>query len=186
MFTFIRQCVQSVGNTTGLFRLPIFNRFVFDDAKLDTEINNKRDISLKINNNANVKDEIKRSKGILRTIFDGLKGNDSNSFNFIFVRSVQETQGVTDTTNKISNYIRGLFVEAGSLAETDRRGDYYRTQIDVIQTEGLSLRHLLIFVKLLSACFVRDFVIRRFLVAREELVLKSCITRDLLLESKIN
>ena len=47
-------------------------------------------------------------------------------------------------------------------------------------------RGLLIFIRILTTSFVRDFVLRRFLKAKDEIVLKSCITREINLESKIN
>jgi len=45
---------------------------------------------------------------------------------------------------------------------------------------------LLLFVRIITGLFVRDYILKRFLIAREELVLKSCITREIILESKIN
>jgi hypothetical protein len=71
-------------------------------------------------------------------------------------------------------------------SETTRQADFYRKESNTVRAEGSLFRHLLIFVRILTASVVRDFILRRFLVAREELVLKSCITIDLKLESKIN
>ena len=184
--TFIRQCVQNVRNTMSLARLPVFLRFVNDNIRITEEIKNNRELSRKCEDEAKASEEIKRSQGLFRNIYDNLTGTEKISFSVLFVRSISETQGITDTIQKLGAYIRGLYVEAGSMAEPIRWGDFYRVEKNTVQAEGALFRGLLIFVKLLSTSIVRDFVLRRFLIAREELVLKSCITRDLILESKIN
>jgi len=74
---------------------------------------------------------------------------------------------------------------AGSNAETERKLDYKRFESDTVQAEGKANRGLLLFVKIVTQVFIRDYLLRRFLAAREELVLKSCITRDMVLDSKI-
>ena len=186
MFSFFRQCVQNVGNSTGISRLPVFNRFMIDNVKTITGFNNKRDINRKFVDTANSNELINRSQGFIRGIIDNIKGTDTNSYNFVFIRTLQDTQSATDTFQQYRSYIRCLYVEAGSIAETTRHGDLYRTVSDTVQAEGSVLRQLFIFIKLVSASIVRDFIIRRFLVAREELVLKSNVTRELTLESKIN
>jgi len=186
LFSFFRQCVMNVGNTTGFARMPIFNRFIFNNANVITGLNNNRDINRLFVDTAKSNDLIKRSQGFIRGIIDSIKGTDNISYNFIFIRTLQDMQGITDTFQQYRNYIRCLYVEAGSIAETTRQGDLYRSASDIVQAEGSVLRHLFIFIKLVSASIVRDFIIRRFLVAREELVLKSNVTRNLFLESKIN
>jgi hypothetical protein len=41
-------------------------------------------------------------------------------------------------------------------------------------------------VRIATTLFVRDFLLRRFLKAKPELVIKSCISREIIIESKIN
>jgi hypothetical protein len=79
-----------------------------------------------------------------------------------------------------------LYEEACSNAEPTRQIEYYRIEKDTVKAEGIALKGLLIFVKILTTSLVRDFILWRFLIAREELVLKSCIAREIILESKIN
>ena len=186
MFSFFRQCLINAGNSTGLSRLPVFNRFITDSTNSITGINNKRDIIKNIDDTANSNDEKKVSLGFIRGIIDSIKGTDTNSYNFIFVRTVQDTQGVTETFKQYRDYVKCLYVEAGNIAETVRQGEYYRTESETVQVEGSALRQLFIFIKLVSASIVRDFILRRFLIAREELILKSKVTVELTLESKIN
>jgi hypothetical protein len=72
-----------------------------------------------------------------------------------------------------------------SITETSRQGEFYRKETDTVNADGSAFRGLIIFVRILTTSFVRDFLLRRFLIAREELVLKSCITREITLDSKI-
>ena len=101
-------------------------------------------------------------------------------------RELKETQGIIDTFKQIRDYIRCLKIETAIIAETERSGEFYRTESDTVNIEGFSFRHLLIFIKLFSVSMVRDFILKRFLVSKEQIELKSLITINLTLESKIN
>jgi hypothetical protein len=186
LFSFFRQCVETVGNSIRLARLPMFSRCVSDEIKASDEIKNNRELNIKFVDTAVIADTANRSQGFVRTVIESVKIVDDFDFTVLFIRTLHETQGANDNFQQVRNYIRCLYVEAGNLAETACRGNFYRTVQDTVQAEGSAFRHLLIFVKILTTSFVRDFIIRRFLVAREELVLKSCVTRELTLESKIN
>jgi hypothetical protein len=133
-----------------------------------------------------VNDEARRSQGFIRNLSDNITGTDNAFFQVLFVRSISETPKITDTMKQWGEYIRGLYDLAENTAEASRQGEFYRNETETVQAEGSVFRGLLIFVKILTTSLVRDFVLRRFLIAREELVLKSCVTREILLESKIN
>jgi hypothetical protein len=186
LFSFFRQCIETVGNSTVLSRLPMFARFISDEIKASDEIKNNKELNIKFVDTAVNADTANRSQGFIRTVIESVKIADDFDFTVLFLRTIQETQGITDTFQQVRNFIRYLYVEAGNLAETACCGNSYRTVNDTVQAEGAAFRHLLIFVKILTTSLVRDFIIRRFLIAREELVLKSCVTRELTLESKIN
>jgi hypothetical protein len=53
------------------------------------------------------------------------------------------------------------------MAKTTHGGEYYRFQADTVQAQGTVFRALLIFIKLLTTCFVRDYLLRRFLKSNE-------------------
>ena len=186
LFTFFRLCLETVGNSIGFSRLPFFNRFVNDDINANSTIKGSREINRKCDDVIGISDNANRSQGFIRAITENILTNDYFDFSVLFVRNLQDTQTVTDTFHQIRDFIRFLFEEAASMAETNRNGDFYRTEKDIVNVDGFSFRHLLIFIKLVSACFIRDFLLRRFLIAREELVLKSKISLELSIESKIN
>jgi hypothetical protein len=104
----------------------------------------------------------------------------------LFLRSLPETARLTDSESHWGAYVRGLRTEAASIAETRHGGEYYRKQADTVQAAGIPFRSLLIFVRLVTTSLIRDFILRRFLKSNEELVLKSCVCRELMLESTIH
>jgi hypothetical protein len=86
----------------------------------------------------------------------------------------------------LGDYLRGIYTEAGSVAETRHEGEYYREIEDTAGSTAFSLRHLFIFLRLATLSLVRDYLLSRFLRSRDELVLKSPVTKELELESVIH
>jgi hypothetical protein len=84
------------------------------------------------------------------------------------------------------SFIRGLFINAGSKAETSHKANYHRFQKDKVQAQGLVFRGLLLFVRIITKVFIRDYIWGRFLKARQDLTLKSAISREITLESKLS
>jgi hypothetical protein len=130
--------------------------------------------------------ETQRSQGFYRKAYEGIGGTDAMSFPVLFLRSLPEAVRLTDSKTQWAAYVRGLRTEAASMAETRHGGEYYRKQTDTVQAAGMPFRSLLIFVRLLTTAFVRDFLLRRFLKSNEELVLKSPVSRELILDSTIH
>jgi hypothetical protein len=120
-----------------------------------------------------------------RVLF-GLAGNGDSTGSFINrMRVIQDRGTAGDETGHTADYLRGLFIEAGNMAETTHRAEYYRKQQDMAHSEAVPLRHLFIFIRLLTGAYIRDYITGRFLKSRDELVLKSPVTREIEVESKI-
>jgi hypothetical protein len=84
------------------------------------------------------------------------------------------------------HYVRTL-IQGVTLADTGKPAVAYRRRAaETVQARGSVFRSLFIFVRLLTVSFVRDFIIRRFLKSNEELILKSCVCREIELDSKIH
>ena len=184
--TFFRNCFDSVKNNMSLLRLPVFMRITKENTGIASEIENKRELSRKCDETVSVNEEVKKNRGILRIIIENLTVTENASYPVLFICKIAETQGITDTIKQWGAYIRGLYDIADNLSANSRQGEFYRKENDNVQAVGSVFRGLLIFVRIFTTSFVRDFIIRRFLIAREELVLKSCITRELTIDSKIN
>jgi hypothetical protein len=129
---------------------------------------------------------INRIQTLFRKSGVTVKASMENSRRFDGKRVTQNLLGATGVTAHKGQYLRGLYARAGGLAETSHSGEYYRKQTDTACIEGVSLRHLFIFIRLITTGFVRDFIIRRFLKSNEELVIKSKVSREIEIDSKIH
>ena len=185
LFTFFRQCFETISNTIGISRLPVFNRYINNDLLVNETVNNNREINIKCDDVINNSDLTNRSQGFNRAITENIITNDTKDYTVLILRTIQETQNITDKFQQVRDYIRCLKIETSIIAETERSGDFYRTESETVNVNGFSFRHLLIFIKLLSASLVKDFILKRFLVSKEQIELKSLITKDLRIESKI-
>jgi hypothetical protein len=124
--------------------------------------------------------------GFFRVLF-GAGGSADGAGRFVDrLRLVQDTEAVEDATGHAADYLRGLFVEAGTIAETTHKAAYRRKQQDTAQSEAVSLRHLFVFVRLVAGAFIRDYIIGRFLKSREEIVIKSPVRREITLDSRLH
>jgi hypothetical protein len=121
-----------------------------------------------------------------RTLF-GVGGSGDSTGRFIDrMRVIQDTETIKDDTGHTADYLRGLFVEAGTIAETKHRAEYHRKRQDTAYSEAVPLRHLFIFIRLITGAYIRDYIIRRFLKSREEVIIKSPVCRDLTLDSRLH
>jgi hypothetical protein len=103
----------------------------------------------------------------------------------IKIRRIQEGINVTDTMCHLKTFIRGLIDIAGVESEAKAGWVQFRKISDTVQAAGIVFRGLLLFVRIVTVAFVRDYLLSRFLKAGQELVLKSAICREIVLESKI-
>jgi hypothetical protein len=186
METFYRKCLMNVSNSMLLSRSPVFIRSAIEQITAAMGIAENRSLSRKCAENVTAETIAKRFQGFYRKAQEGVKGIDNYSFPVLFMRSLPETAAAADIAGHWGAYIRGLRVEAASRAETRHSGEYYRKKTETVGAEGAALRHLGIFIRLVTVGLVRDFLIGRFLKAREEIVLKSPVCREITIESRIH
>ena len=129
---------------------------------------------------------IKRLLTICRKILDALQSFDGVSFLLLFIRSLHETITLTDTLRHWGAYYRGLLDITEAESEVKIGWILLAKIIDTVQAAGSVFRGLILSVRIVTGLFVRDYLLRRFLIAREELILKSAVCREIVLESKIN
>jgi hypothetical protein len=124
--------------------------------------------------------------GFFRALFGFVDGGDSAGSFIGRLRVIDDTENAEDAAGRVADYLRGLFVEAGNMAETTHRGTYCRTQQDTAGSEGVALRHLCIFLRLLTGAYIRDYIIGRFLKSKEELIIKSPVCREIVIDSRLH
>jgi hypothetical protein len=131
-------------------------------------------------------DSTARQRGFIRTLVTAVTAADYAGKVIALLRGIQEEVSALGEAGHLGDYIRGLYTEAGSMAETTHRAEYHRKQQDTAYSEAVPLRHLFIFIRLITGSYIRDFFIGRFLKYREEIVIKSPVCRELILDSKVH
>ena len=167
-------------------RKPEFFRSVIENINTGSELKNKREIKRNIVETKNITETIARYRGFTSIIIDNLFSTDDMKSNVLIIRTIKNTQIVSDVFTKINEYFCKLYEEAGIIEQIKKNGKFYRTESDTANADGSVFRKISIFIKLVSTCFIRDFLLKRYLIAREEIVLKSKVTLELTVESKIN
>jgi hypothetical protein len=98
---------------------------------------------------------------------------------------LSENVKANDIVRRIEGFYRGLFDNAQADGEA-RAGPVQFTKItDAVNAAAVAFRGIVLIVRIVTGVFIRDYLLRRFLKARSELVLKSAITRVINLESRI-
>jgi hypothetical protein len=126
-----------------------------------------------------------RFKGFYRLIKEAVIGTAHSTSPVLFLRSVVEKIKINDTVGRIQVFYRSVFDYAQADGEA-RAGPIQFTKIaDAVQAAGAVFRGLVLIVRIVTGVFIRDYLLMRFLKARSELVLRSAITREIILESRI-
>jgi hypothetical protein len=131
-------------------------------------------------------ESLTRGRGFFRTLLSPTSSFDIRGISFSRVRFIREGISAFTETGHTGDYIRGLYSEAASLAEHHHAGNYHRVNQDAAESGDVPLRSLFIFLRLVTAGLVRDYLIPRFLLANERLVLKSPVCRETVLDSRIH
>jgi hypothetical protein len=74
------------------------------------------------------------------------------------------------------------------VSNTDKQGRYAyygRLVHDGVRVLDFTVRRLWLVVRIVTTSFIRDFVLHRFLHAKEELVIKSRVCLELEIESRL-
>jgi len=182
----IRKCLLTVNASMKFNNLSLYLRNFTESISITMNKYEMRTLLRKCVDNLVINSVIKKFQHFIRINFERIFGFDVWSFQVLFIRSVPDTIIVTHFSRKWGAFIRGLRVNAHSIAETSHTGEFYRFNKDTVQTAGAVLRSLSLFVRIISKIVFRDYLIGRFLRAREELKLKSPICREINLESKID
>jgi hypothetical protein len=183
--TFCRECLMAVHTATEIDRFPVFIRIIGENIRL--AVANSVSLALKrlCSDNATVHTETIRISDVCREIMDGINGIDGQSCSIQFLRLLPDKVNAVHHASHWWAYVRGLIDFAGTEDETAQRMDYCRINTDTVKAEDNAVRKLLICIRLISKAVVKDLIINRFLKAKQEMVIKSCVVRELAIESRI-
>jgi hypothetical protein len=116
---------------------------------------------------------------------EAVQGFSKIVFPVIYLRSFHETSTVIETMRKAGEFFRDVKEKADIESEVKAGWVFFTRLTDTAQVTTNVIRGLILCVRIMTTALVRDFVLRRFLKARSELEIKSCVTREIILESKI-
>jgi hypothetical protein len=184
--TLYRKCAMTVHNSMKIKRYPSFIRTVADYIASATANSENRSLSRKCIESIAVNSETIRTLAIFHKILDSLNGIDNQAFSVLFVRSLPDTAIISDKNRHIGSFIRCPLAVSENTAETLHKAEYHRFNADRVQAKSSVLRNLFLYVRIITKVFVRDYILGRFLKARQDLVLKSAICRELTLDSKLS
>jgi hypothetical protein len=131
-------------------------------------------------------DSTGRRQGLIRTLLGAVSTQGIAEKVFTWFRGIRDEAAVFEEAGHWGDYLRGLYTEAGGITGTQYAGEYRRNIQETAGSMAVSPRRLFLFIRLVTAGLVRDYLIPRFLKAREELVLKSPVCRELVLDSRIH
>jgi hypothetical protein len=160
-------------------------RAVYTTVKSFTDIPVRRDIRLGVTDSANQTDTVKRGRGVFAFLGFGLGSHDHTGYTNAWGRTVPDRVSPGVENRHIADYHRNPQDGLSGTGEALRRGAYIRKQQDTAHSEAVLLRHLFMFIRLITGAYIRDFIIRRFLKSREEVIIKSPVCRELTLDSKL-
>jgi len=170
----------------GIDRVPEFFRNVAENIKVTMTKNESLEFSRYCNDSIKVFSINSAIHVIIRKIEEIFNSSDTQTFTMLYVRSLPETVQVTQTYRHLGDFFRGLPDKADNTAETRHETEYYRFTADKVLTAGSALRGLSMVIRIITRLFIKDYILGRFLKAREELTLKSAISSEIILESKID
>jgi hypothetical protein len=103
-----------------------------------------------------------------------------------YVRSVTQGVAVSDSQRRKAAYARTVSMTVSSAAAIRAVvGAICRFISDIEGVSAEALRGIIIVLRLAGLAGVRDYLLSRFLVSKEEIVIRSRVTRDLVIESRV-
>jgi hypothetical protein len=130
-------------------------------------------------------DSNSRSLSIFAGIKDTLRNFGLSKGSFFHLRNIYETINATETASHLRNIFRGLVDLAGTESEAKTGWLHFRALSETATAISSVSRGLFLFARIVSGLFIRDRLLGRFLKSKAELALKSCVSREITLESNI-
>jgi hypothetical protein len=163
-----------------------FLRTIAVTVKPETHDQRKFSARRGIVDEAGTGDSTARERGFIRTLAAAVTTGGYAGKVITLLRGIREEVSAWGEAGHLGDYLRGLYTEAGNMAETRHEGEYYRAVEDTAGNTAVPLRHLFIFIRLLTGAYIRDYIIGRFLKSKEELIIKSHVCREIILESTLH
>jgi hypothetical protein len=150
------------------------------------DLGHRREVSRGIADRVNQTDTANRCRGLFAVLQSYLGITDTRGYSAIWRRNVPDTaRAVTDNRHS-GDYQRGVPDTLGGRGETNNRADYIRVERDTGEVTGGVQRMVRVVIRIITGGAVRDYLIRRFLKSNGEVVLKSRVCREIVIESRVH
>jgi hypothetical protein len=126
-----------------------------------------------------------RIKNTIRLMHDLAAGFDRQSYSILFLRRVSEYAKSSDLIANFKVLLLRLKDIVKSTAGTVHNSNYNRIVDDTVFARAKQFRDKLLIVKIATELFIKDILLRKFLVAKLEITFKSCIAGGLIPERKL-
>jgi hypothetical protein len=123
---------------------------------------------------------------VYRRIQEAVKCNEYLLFPVLIVRRVYEAIKVYDTLKRLRIIFIRLLENIFAYGKVTGGNILLVKITDTVSVAGVLLRSLFLFVRIITDVFMGDYLFKRFLVSKTEVKLKSCVTKEIILESRIN
>jgi hypothetical protein len=150
------------------------------------DLKQQREIHRNIADTITQTDTADRTKGFIALLQSVLGLQDTPGYIGQWGRNVEDGAYPVTNTHSNAGYLRELRETPDAAGETSRIADYIRLQQDTGNVVEDMKRMLTVFIKLFSVTSIRDYIINRFLKSREEIQIKSKVTREIIIDSKIH
>jgi len=167
-------------------RFPLLYRSIIEQVSLSVEKWQLQLFIRKCADGANVESGVTRKQGIFRKVDELVSGADDQEITLLYYRSVTDTAIVTQANRGIRGFIREVKTTVENFDGIEHGAGFFRYTTDTANIGSSLFRKVDLLVRIITQLFIRDFFIGRFLRAKSEIIVKSCVTREITLESRIN
>jgi len=124
-------------------------------------------------------------KVICLKILEIVQGLDFNTFKIFYIRSLCDSGDTTESIGHLGIFFRELFEKPEVSGEVKHGWVFFSKVTDTVHAVGTVFRGLAMLIRIITGVFIRDYLLSRFLISQQELSLKSCISREIILECRI-
>jgi hypothetical protein len=184
--TYRRFIKHTAGIMTFMETIHSFRRFVKDKIKITIHKWEKHSILKFIIDSVGVTTDFNKIKDFIYKIQEVITGNDKFNISSFYMRVLRSNAEITQKIQHWRLFLRRIFDKAINTTDTKHYAGFHRKLNDDVKTTGMTKRNLFIVILVKTKVFARDLIFGRFLVAKTELVIKSCICIELIIESRLN
>jgi hypothetical protein len=184
-YSFTRTLTQGVTLSDAKATEVGFRRNAVEITNANDTFAKLQNIIKVINDSLSSFDLAARTLSVLTSIKDTLSSFELSKASFLHFRNIHENLNATDALYHIRNIIRGIVDDVGMESEAKTGFLHFRTISETAQAISYVIRGMVYFAHIVTRVFVRDYFLNRFLKAKAELSIKSCVCREIVLEGKI-